>query len=47
MSKIELYRPKAFDAPSGASFDAPSGALEVWSEGAFAAEADEPNTISI
>lgn len=47
MSKIDLYRPQAFEAPAGATWDAPSGALELWSQDVIAAEADDPNTISI
>lgn len=47
MSKIELYKPQAFTKPDGTTFDAPSTALEAWSQGVMAAEADEPNTISM
>lgn len=47
MSKIKLHRPQAFDRPDHLQWDAPSQALSRWSEMPAAAEADNPNTISI
>lgn len=47
MTKIKLYKPKAFDRPDGLQWDAPSNALEQWAEMPRAAEADNPDTISI
>jgi ATP-dependent Clp protease protease subunit len=47
MSKLKLHKPQAFERPDSLQWDAPSQALERWSEKPFAAEADNPNTISI
>jgi len=47
MSLRKLPEPKAFDRPGGYSWDAPSEALGRWTEKPQAAEADDPNTISI
>ncbi|KZY05262.1 MULTISPECIES: head maturation protease, ClpP-related [unclassified Sulfitobacter] len=47
MSLKNLPQAKAFERPSAYVWDAPSDALEQWSEKPNAAEADEPNTISI
>ncbi|MEO1747503.1 MAG: head maturation protease, ClpP-related, partial [Pseudomonadota bacterium] len=47
MSKIKLPKPKAFDRPDGFTWDAPSQALQQWADAPQAAEADNPNTISI
>lgn len=47
MSLKNLPTPKAFDRPEGYTWDAPSEALAQWSQKPAAAEADDPNTISI
>lgn len=47
MTKIDLYKPQAFERPESLQWDAPSHALECWADRPFAAEADNPNTISI
>ena len=47
MSLKKLPQAKAFDRPSAYVWDAPSDALYKWSEMPSAAEADDPNTISI
>ena len=47
MSKLNLFKPQAFDRPEGLQWDAPSQALDAWAGKPFAAEADNPNTISI
>lgn len=47
MSLKNLPAPKAFERPEGYTWDAPSTALDQWAEKPLAAEADEPNTISI
>lgn len=47
MSKISLHRPQALTRPASLQWDAPSDALDRWAGLPQAAEADEPNTISI
>lgn len=47
MSKIKLPKPQAFERPDGLETDAPSVALERWAGSPMAAEADNPDTISI
>lgn len=47
MSKLNLFRPQAFDQPDGMQWDAPSHALERWVDHPIAAEASDANTISI
>ena len=47
MSLKKLTKVKAFEKPSGLSWDAPADILAKWSNGPMAAEADDPNTISI
>ncbi|MEM6617458.1 MAG: head maturation protease, ClpP-related [Pseudomonadota bacterium] len=47
MSKITLFKPQALDCPDGFQWDSPSTALERWAHAPMAAEADDPNTISI
>jgi ATP-dependent Clp protease, protease subunit len=47
MSLKKLPAPKAFDRPAGFKWDAPADALGQWAEKPKAAEADDPNTISI
>lgn len=47
MSLKKLPKANAFERPAGYSWDAPSEALSVWAERPKAAEADDPNTISI
>jgi len=47
MSLKKLPQPKAFDRPAGYSWDTPSDAFGQWVDGPHAAEADDPNTISI
>lgn len=47
MSLRKLPQPQAFDRPSGFSWDTPAEALGQWAEKPQAAEADDPNTISI
>jgi ATP-dependent Clp protease protease subunit len=47
MSLRKLPEPKSLDRPGGYSWDAPSDALGRWTESPLAAEADDPNTISI
>jgi len=47
MSLKKLPAPKAFNRPEGYTWDAPSTALDQWAERPMAAEADEPNTVSI
>ncbi len=47
MSKLNLFRPQAFDRPDGMQWDAPSHALERWVDQPMAAEASDANTISI
>lgn len=47
MSLRNLPEPRALQRPSNFQWDAPSDAFARWAEGPMAAEADEPNTISI
>jgi ATP-dependent Clp protease, protease subunit len=47
MSKLQLHKPQAFARPASMQWDAPSHALERWAAMPQAAEADQPNTISI
>lgn len=47
MSLRHLPQPKAFDRPTGYTWDAPADALGQWSAAPLAAEADDPNTVSI
>lgn len=47
MSLRKLPSPQALERPASYSWDAPPGALTAWSEKPLAAEADDPNTISI
>lgn len=47
MSLKNLPKPQAFDRPSSYTWDAPADALSKWADNPMAAEADEPNTISI
>lgn len=47
MSLKKLPAPKAFERPERYSWDAPSTALDEWAEKPLAAEADDPNTVSI
>lgn len=47
MSLRKLPEAKAFKKPSNFQWDAPSDVLAKWSEAPLAAEADDPNTISI
>lgn len=47
MSLKKLPEAKAFQRPAGYSWDAPADALGQWSDTPMAAEADEPNTITI
>jgi len=47
MSLRQLPEAKSFQRPNNFQWDAPSDILAKWSEGPMAAEADEPNTISI
>jgi ATP-dependent Clp protease, protease subunit len=47
MSLKKLPQPQAFDRPLGYTWDAPSTALERWATAPIAAEADDPDTISI
>lgn len=47
MSLKKLPKPQAFERPAGYTWDAPSEAMGQWAEKPLAAEADDPNTISI
>lgn len=47
MSLKNLPKPQAFDRPAGYTWDVPPDAFAEWAEDPRAAEADEPNTISI
>lgn len=47
MSKLQLFRPQAFERPEGLQWDAPSQALETWAGLPQAAEADDGATLSI
>lgn len=47
MSLRHLPAPKALQRPDSLGWDAPSEALVAWAERPRAAEADEPNTISV
>jgi len=47
MSLRQLAKPKAFERPDGFQWDAPTDVLAKWVESPHAAEADDPNTISI
>lgn len=47
MSLRKLPEAKAFQKPSNFSWDAPSDVLAKWAESPQAAEADDPNTVSI
>lgn len=47
MSLKKLPAPQAFNRPSGYTWDAPPDALSRWADNPRAAEADDPNTISI
>lgn len=47
MSLKKLPQPQAFDRPSSYTWDAPADALSRWADNPRAAEADDPNTISI
>lgn len=47
MSLKKLPAPKAFDRPAGYTWDAPADALGQWADAPKAAEADNPNTISV
>lgn len=47
MSKLQLFKPQAFERPDSLQWDAPSNALERWALMPQAAEADQANTVSI
>jgi ATP-dependent protease ClpP protease subunit len=47
MSKLQLFKPQAFERPDGFQWDAPSQALDRWAGMPLAAEADDGATISI
>ena len=47
MSLKKLPEAKAFQKPQGYTWDAPSDALDRWADAPRAAEADDPNTISV
>jgi ATP-dependent Clp protease, protease subunit len=47
MTLKPMPQPQAFERPAGYTWDAPADAVRHWAEKSFAAEADEPNTISI
>jgi ATP-dependent Clp endopeptidase proteolytic subunit ClpP len=47
MSKLQLFKPQAFERPESLQWDAPSNALERWAAIPHAAEADQANTVSI
>lgn len=47
MSLRKLPEAKAFQKPSNFQWDAPSDVLAKWADGPMAAEADDPNTVSI
>lgn len=47
MSLKKLPKPQAFERPSNYTWDAPAEALSQWADNPHAAEADDPNTISI
>lgn len=47
MSLKNLPKPQAFERPTSYSWDAPADAMSKWADRPAAAEADEPNTISI
>lgn len=47
MSLRKLPKPNALERPDGFQWDAPSDVLSKWVDGPHAAEADDPNTISI
>lgn len=47
MSLKNLPKPQAFERPASYTWDAPAEALSQWADKPMAAEADEPNTISI
>lgn len=47
MTLRNLPEVRAFDRPEGMTFDAPSSAMERWASMPAAAEADDPNVISI
>lgn len=47
MSLKNLPKPQAFDRPATYAWDAPADALSRWAERPLAAEADDPNTVSV
>ena len=47
MSLRKLHKPAAFQRPEGYTWDTPPAAFSEWTERPLAAEADDPNTISI
>jgi ATP-dependent Clp protease, protease subunit len=47
MSLKKLPAPQAFDRPAGFKWDAPADALGKWADLPNAAEADDPNTVSV
>ncbi|MBQ2263256.1 MAG: Clp protease ClpP [Loktanella sp.] len=47
MSLKKLPQPQAFDRPQGYAWDASSEAMSHWADKPIAAEADDPNTVSI
>jgi ATP-dependent Clp protease protease subunit len=47
MSLRKLPAPAAFQRPQSFNWDAPADALSRWADAAFAAEADDPNSITI
>ena len=47
MSLRKLPEAKAFQKPANFQWDAPSDVLAKWADGPMAAEADDPNTVSI
>lgn len=47
MSLRKLHKPAAFQRPEGYTWDTPPAAFTEWTERPLAAEADDPNTISI
>lgn len=47
MSLRKLHKPAAFQRPDGYTWDTPPAALIEWTERPMAAEADNPNTVSI
>lgn len=47
MSLRKLHKPAAFQRPEGYTWDTPPAAFTEWTERPMAAEADDPNTVSI